>query len=367
MSFAVRVDLARGTAEELQPERLRRVSDGVGARRLAGRARRRVHGRRHDRVRARRAWRPSPAHGTPLEEREPGEDYPLSGFRGSHATSSGAGSAHGDVALRRRGRACATSTSTGPGELEPVAIEGLEHEGAGELEQLEHLDGDRFAAVFNIDGCSWAYETAFDEPGRRLRVERLLVGEGELEGGILHGLHFDTVSRRYALSYCTATDPTQLWVLASSASAEACAEDAGAGARSRARAARRGRGRVVRVPRRPPRLGASVPTVARARPRGPEAARVLRPRRPAEPGAPQLRVVLDAARPDPHARGVRRVRAQRPRVVGLRARVHEEGRPRLGRPRPARPRPRDERGAASATSAWTSHAPASSGARTAAT
>ena len=40
----------------------------------------------------------------------------------------------------------------------------------------------------------------------------------------------------------------------------------------------------------------------RARLRGSAAARLLHPRRPAEPGAAQLRVVLDAADPGPHAR-----------------------------------------------------------------
>jgi hypothetical protein len=62
------------------------------------------------------------------------------------------------------------------------------HSGVGELEELEHLEDDRYAAIFNIDGCSWAYDARFDEPSRRLRIERCLVGEGELSDGVLHGL-----------------------------------------------------------------------------------------------------------------------------------------------------------------------------------
>ena len=151
-------------------------------------------------------------HGTPIEEREPDESYPLSGFRESHVTSSGAGMLVG-TAFFDDGGAPAYLDFDRPGNLDPVPVEGLAHEGAGELESIRYLEGDRFALIYNIDGCSWAYEARLDEPGRRLRVERVLVGRGALEGGILHGLHFDEESGRYALSYCTATDPTQLWVL----------------------------------------------------------------------------------------------------------------------------------------------------------
>ncbi len=283
-------------------------------------------------------------HGTPIEEREPDEEYPLSGFRESHVASSGAGMLVG-TALFDDGGAPAYLDFERPGDLEPVTVEGLAHEGAGELESIRHLEGDRFALIYNIDGCSWAYETRLDEPKRRLRVERVLVGNGALEGGILHGLHFDEESGRYVLSYCTATDPTQIWVLE--------ADDA-------QEPARKTRERVLGVAPGLLSVGEDasfeshdglrvsarlyLPS-AETRARGPAAARVLRPRRSAEPGAAQLRLVLDAAHPGPHPRGLCRVRAERPRIVGLRARVHEARRPRLGRAGPARPRPRDDRGA----------------------
>ncbi len=100
-----------------------------------------------------------------------------------------------------------------PGEIEPVAIDGLAHDGVGELEDIRHLEGDRYAVLYNIDGCSWAYDARFDEGARRLTVERTLVGEGDLAGGVLHGLDYDEGSGRFALSFCTATMPTQLYVL----------------------------------------------------------------------------------------------------------------------------------------------------------
>jgi dipeptidyl aminopeptidase/acylaminoacyl peptidase len=67
--------------------------------------------------------------------------------------------------------------------------------------------------TYNIDGCSWAYAGSFDEAGRRFTVERVLVGEDELAGGVLHGLEFDAGSGRFVASFCTATSPTQLHVL----------------------------------------------------------------------------------------------------------------------------------------------------------
>ncbi len=150
--------------------------------------------------------------GTPLEERREGETYPLSGLQSSHFTASG------------RGLLVTTSIfddAYGPGyldlsragELEPVEVTGIRHQGEGELEALDRLEGDRFAARFNIDGASWAYEASFDEEARRLTLERVLCGEDELADGVLHGLDYDRESGRFALAFCTATMPTQLYVL----------------------------------------------------------------------------------------------------------------------------------------------------------
>jgi pimeloyl-ACP methyl ester carboxylesterase len=151
-------------------------------------------------------------YGTPIDEREPAADYPLTGFRPGHVVRSGNGLLLGTTLFEDTGSPAYLDFAR-PGELEPVEVEGLVHEGVGELERLQHLEGDRFAALFNIDGCSWAYETTFDEAARTLTSERVLVGEDELAGGILHGLHFDQATGRFALSYCTATMPTQLFVL----------------------------------------------------------------------------------------------------------------------------------------------------------
>jgi len=149
--------------------------------------------------------------GTPLDERTEGKEYPLSGFRSAQFTRS------------ERGLLVATSLfddaygagylPLGGGDVEPVVIEGIAHDGSGELERIERLDGDRSLAFFNIDGVSWAYEADFDEDARSLSLGRVLCGRGELAGGVLHGLFHDRESGRYCLSFCTATTPTQLYVL----------------------------------------------------------------------------------------------------------------------------------------------------------
>ena len=158
-------------------------------------------------------------YGTPIEEREPGREYPLTGFRSWHVTTGGSGLLLVSTLFDDTG-APAYIDLDRPGEMEPVTIEGLVHDGFGELERLQHLDGERYAAVFNIDACSWAYDTRFDEASRRVVVDRVLAGEGELSDGILHGLDLDEESGRFTLAFCTATTPTQLYVLDDGAAPE---------------------------------------------------------------------------------------------------------------------------------------------------
>ena len=150
--------------------------------------------------------------GVPIEERAEDHVPTLSGFRSAHFTESG------------RGLLLATSLFEDaygpgyldldrPGELEPVAVEGTVHEGEGELERFERVEGDRYLALYNIDGASWVYEGRLDEAARRLAIDRVLCGRGELEGGVVHGVFPDPRNGRFALSFCTSTTPTQLYVL----------------------------------------------------------------------------------------------------------------------------------------------------------
>jgi len=151
-------------------------------------------------------------YGTPIEERDADGDHPLTGFRFGYGTASGAGVLLPTTLVDDAGSLGFLDLEH-PGDVQPVAISGLAHEGVGELEGMQRLEGDRYSIVYNIDGCSWAYAGSFDETRRAFDVERVLVGEGELAGGVLHGLHYDEGSGRSIAAFCTATTPTQLYLL----------------------------------------------------------------------------------------------------------------------------------------------------------
>ena len=151
-------------------------------------------------------------YGTPIEERDTGAETELTGFRSSHGTASGKGVLLTTTLFDDTGSLGYIDLEH-PGSVEPVAISGLVHDGVGELERIQHLEGDRFALVYNIDGRSWVYDASLDEAGRAVTASRVLVGKDELADGVLHGLHYDRESRRFAVSFCTATMPTQLYVL----------------------------------------------------------------------------------------------------------------------------------------------------------
>lgn len=100
-----------------------------------------------------------------------------------------------------------------PDAPQPVPIHGTRHEGQGELERLEKLAGNRYLLHYNIDGCSWVYEAELDEAARAVTVQHTLVGQGELSGGVLESITYDEAGDRFALSFSTATSPTQIYTI----------------------------------------------------------------------------------------------------------------------------------------------------------
>ena len=151
-------------------------------------------------------------YGTPLDQREPGAEYPPVGIASAHWTTSGRGLLLTSAIFDDSGAPTYLDLDR-PQTAEPVDVVGLVHEGVGELERIQHLVDDRYAAIYNIDGCSWVYDVRLDEASRTLTVDDVLVGRGELAGGVLHGLDLDEDTGRIAVSFCTATEPTQLHVL----------------------------------------------------------------------------------------------------------------------------------------------------------
>jgi dienelactone hydrolase len=100
-------------------------------------------------------------------------------------------------------------------ELEPVRVLGTRHTGSGEFAGLEHLEGDHYSLLYNIDGVDWMYVAQYDAPARSLKVGSTIVGEGELAQGMIaaHLYHFDADSRSFALAHSTAVTPTQIFTI----------------------------------------------------------------------------------------------------------------------------------------------------------
>jgi pimeloyl-ACP methyl ester carboxylesterase len=151
-------------------------------------------------------------YGIPLDARAEGQEVPLTAF------GSGAFLEDGQGVL------CLTSIFEDtyglgylridrPQEMRPVTIVGSRHTGVGEMESFEHLRGRRYLVGYNIDGCSWLYEGSFDQASLTLQLDTVICGAGALHDGVLEAVRYDKAGDRYALSFSTATSPTQLYVV----------------------------------------------------------------------------------------------------------------------------------------------------------
>lgn len=152
-------------------------------------------------------------YGTPLEQRKQGEPAVLSaifnpqfvpGDRGLLVATALFDDAYGLGYLPLSGKA----------DVRPVTIRGVRHHGVGELVSLDHLEGDRYALGYNIDGCSWLYEGEFDEGSLTMTLDHVVCGQGSIANGVLESSYYDTASKTHSLSYSTATSPTQIYTVA---------------------------------------------------------------------------------------------------------------------------------------------------------
>jgi pimeloyl-ACP methyl ester carboxylesterase len=100
-----------------------------------------------------------------------------------------------------------------PETIKPVPVRGAIHTGSGEFERLQHLKENRYLLQYNIDGCSWLYEGAFNEDELVMDLDAVICGQGELSNGVLESVYYDKDGDRYALSFSTATSPTQIYTV----------------------------------------------------------------------------------------------------------------------------------------------------------
>lgn len=151
-------------------------------------------------------------YGTPMEDRREADPVPLNGLgssvfspseKGTIVTSAVFDDAYSLGYIRFKK----------PFVLEPVKLQGVIHDGSGEMEAIRHLKDDRYLVTFNIDGCSWAYEGIFDEAKLVMKLRYPLVGPEPLDNGMLEHIDYDAVEDIFTLSFSTATSPTQIYTI----------------------------------------------------------------------------------------------------------------------------------------------------------
>jgi dipeptidyl aminopeptidase/acylaminoacyl peptidase len=148
--------------------------------------------------------------GTPLEDRKEGESIPLNGLA-SAVFSPGQKGAIVTSSIFEDTYSLGYINLSKPGQLEPVSLKGVKHEGAGELVEIDRLGEDRYLLIFNIDGCSWVYEGVFHEKKKLMKLKHVLVGEEPLANGMLHNVQYDEKDDLFTFSFSTATSPTQIY------------------------------------------------------------------------------------------------------------------------------------------------------------
>jgi pimeloyl-ACP methyl ester carboxylesterase len=98
-----------------------------------------------------------------------------------------------------------------PESPKTVDVNGIVHKGMGELEELRRIKGNRYSLLYNIDGCSWLYEGAFNEKTLSVHLDFVICGRKILSDGVLESFYYDDKSDRYILSFSTAISPTQIY------------------------------------------------------------------------------------------------------------------------------------------------------------
>lgn len=150
--------------------------------------------------------------GIPLSQRESDQQIAPTAISDSHFTADEAGIIFSTILFDDKG-SLAYMAFADPENIQPVTIQGIVHEGIGEMEHISHLRHDLYTLTYNIDGCSWLYEGRFDETSLTLNLEHVICGQGELAKGVLESAQYDKIGDRYALSFSTAVSPTQLYTV----------------------------------------------------------------------------------------------------------------------------------------------------------
>lgn len=148
--------------------------------------------------------------GKPIEQRKEDEVVPPSGIGAGHLV--GDGLLFTSCIFDDQYSLCYFSFAD-PQVVHPVRITGLVHRGIGELVDLDHHKNGRYTLSYNIDGCSWVYEGEYVPSELTFHVKRVLVGQGELGGGMLESMSYEEASGRYAITFSSAISPAQIYII----------------------------------------------------------------------------------------------------------------------------------------------------------
>jgi dipeptidyl aminopeptidase/acylaminoacyl peptidase len=160
--------------------------------------------------------------GTPIEKRDSGKEYPLSGITTCNFTEDEEGLLV-KTTLFEDGGSLAYLSFEDPSKLEPVQISGITHKGKGELDDVRKVENDRYLLIYNIDGCSFVYEGSFlhssskkKNKAHKFLVEHAIVGKEPVANGMVLGLEPWTATKKkkrgYAFSFTSATIPSQIYL-----------------------------------------------------------------------------------------------------------------------------------------------------------
>lgn len=150
--------------------------------------------------------------GTPLSERAKGEKPPLNSIHSCFFTPGDKGIFF-ITSLFADNYGLGYCTLNDPQHVRPIKITGFRHEGFGEIEYCKHLVGNQYYLVYNIDGCSYAYEGIFNEASLAFQIKKVICGLGALSNGVLQSIRYEKISRQYAISFSTAILPSQIYTI----------------------------------------------------------------------------------------------------------------------------------------------------------
>src|SRR3990170_4068850 len=151
-------------------------------------------------------------YGKLLEARRPGEVVKPNGISSTHFVAGDSGLLFVNYLFEDSGGLGYLDLED-PSKIAPVSVSGVAHRGKGELNWISNTRKNRYLVGYNIDGSSWVYEATFDAPRRRMTLSRPIVGRPPLANGVLESIRYDKEGDRYALSFSTATLPTQIFTI----------------------------------------------------------------------------------------------------------------------------------------------------------